>query len=445
MAPFKTVLALAAAAASIAAGQFEENYRPPGEHPALLLNARRLRLLRREKERQSPRWQQFDSLISGNARMPEPGFALALYYQVDGDKEVGRRAVEWAVGEARDLRQLALVLDWCRPVMTQGQTEQLAAKVGRALERAPQSAGVSEARSRVLAAAAIADRAPELAEREMRRAVVNWFRGNIARALLQGKDVVPRADLYALFEMLHTVRDTLGIELAESARGYFRQLPQLDLLSYYPASYPSPENEYRIPAVKSGEPDLHLAELARAADLAIAAYDTNSVETQFLQGWLMHDRFVMRSAFGAPYEFLWANPYQPGLSYYNAPLSQRDELLGRLFVRTSWDDDAEWAGYFDGQLQGFANGEAKTLALKAGGPLRFGDTLIAPATAPSWPVFNEPFKKLFLVGLKPSRTYLLEVDGREMQEERTDPGGIIELVFPAGFRGAVRIREAPSS
>ena len=35
-----------------------------------------------------------------------------------------------------------------------------------------------------------------------------------------------------------------------------------------------------------------------------------------LQGWLMHDSFMLKSTFGAPYEFLWANPYQPGLSYY---------------------------------------------------------------------------------------------------------------------------------
>ena len=52
----------------------------------------------------------------------------------------------------------------------------------------------------------------------------------------------------------------------------------------------------------------------------MVAYDTNAAESQLLQGWLMHDHFMLRGTFGAPYEFLWANPYQPGLSYYHVPL-----------------------------------------------------------------------------------------------------------------------------
>ena len=38
----------------------------------------------------------------------------------------------------------------------------------------------------------------------------------------------------------------------------------------------------------------------------------------------MHDHFLMRGPFGSPYEFLWANPYQPGLSYYHVPLVLHD-------------------------------------------------------------------------------------------------------------------------
>jgi hypothetical protein len=434
-------MALLAAAVSLAAAQFDEDFAPPGQHPALLLNARRLRLLRRERERQSPRWQQFEALIKGNARMSEPGFAEALYYQVAGDEAAGRRAVEWALGDGGDLRQLALVLDWCRPVLNERQSAELSARVERALERAPQSASVPEARERVFAAVAIADRAPKLAERELHRAVVSWFRGELVTALKSGRDVVPRGDLYALLETLHAVRDNLNIDLRESLRSYFRQLPTIDLLSYYPATYPAPENEYRIPCVKGGEPDLRLAVLARAADLSLVAYDPNALENQFLQGWLMHDRYVMRSAFGASYELLWANPYQPGLSYYNTPLSVHDELLGRVFVRSSWDDDALWAGYFDGQLQVFENGGAKADGPKPVKPFHIGDCAILETRAPSWPVFGTRLTRLFLVGLRPSRTYRIEIDSREMQEERTDAGGIIELEFSAGFRGAIRIRE----
>src|SRR6266576_915967 len=52
------------------------------EHPRLFLRPQRLRLLKRERERASPRWQQFETLVAGNAPMPEPGFAWALYSQV---------------------------------------------------------------------------------------------------------------------------------------------------------------------------------------------------------------------------------------------------------------------------------------------------------------------------------------------------------------------------
>ena len=43
-------------------------------------------------------------------------------------------------------------------------------------------------------------------------------------------------------------------------------------------------------------------------------------ETQLLQGFLMNDRFLMRGTLGIAYETMWANPYQPGLSYYHVPL-----------------------------------------------------------------------------------------------------------------------------
>ena len=60
----------------------DEDYHVYTDAPRLILTKQRLRLLQRERERQSMRWQQFDALVSGGAPMPEPGFAWALYYQV---------------------------------------------------------------------------------------------------------------------------------------------------------------------------------------------------------------------------------------------------------------------------------------------------------------------------------------------------------------------------
>ena len=97
----------------------EEDVSVSTEHPRLLLPPRRLRLLRRERERDSPRWRQLETLIAGKAAMPEAGFAWAFYYQITGAKEFGKQAVDWALTpQAKDLRQLAIVFDWCQPLLS---------------------------------------------------------------------------------------------------------------------------------------------------------------------------------------------------------------------------------------------------------------------------------------------------------------------------------------
>ncbi len=409
-----------------------------GEHPLLFLRSQRIRRLQRERERRSPRWVQFEALISGRAAMPEPGFALALYHQVTRDETAGRRAVEWALGPATDLRQLALVYDWCQGALTERQSAALSAKLSRALDQPVHGLTVSDARSRALAAIVLSSRSPALSQRVLRYVVETWWRGEVAPAIRGGRDVLPRSDFYALFELLHAVRDNLNIDLRESLPAFFKQMPLYQLISYYPAIYPAAENDYRIPAMKSPEPDLAAAAMSRIAEMAEVAYDNNSVETQYLQGWLMHDRFILHGALGAPYEFLWANPYQPGLSYFNLPLAFHDEILGRVFIRSRWSDDAVWLGCFDGQLETFSDGEPKALSLGSlTEPLQFGDTVIA--AAPRFTVKSEA-TTVYVVGLAPTRDYDVEPDHREMHEARSDPGGIIELRFPTGFVGGVRVK-----
>ena len=51
----------------------DDDFKIYTEHPRLLLNARRLRLLRRERERTSMRWEQFQTLVKGGVAMPEKG------------------------------------------------------------------------------------------------------------------------------------------------------------------------------------------------------------------------------------------------------------------------------------------------------------------------------------------------------------------------------------
>jgi hypothetical protein len=72
------------------------------EHPRLFLRPARLRLLKRERERASARWQQFDALMAGNAPMPEPGMALALDYQISGNGSAERGAAAGPGGSSRE-------------------------------------------------------------------------------------------------------------------------------------------------------------------------------------------------------------------------------------------------------------------------------------------------------------------------------------------------------
>ncbi len=367
-----------------------------------------MRLLVREKERESARWRQFETLMSGKANMPEPGFALALHSQVAGDAPSCQGAVRWALGDTSDLRQLALVFDWCQAAMDEQQAAALAGKLEKGMATGPREPGVSAMRDRVLAAIALGERAPAVSERILETAVETWWRGVIVPAIGNRRDALPRDEMLALFEILHAMRDNFGMDLRESIPGYFRDLPLQRLLSYYPASYPASENEYHIPALKGGgEPDLRRAALFRAADLSLVAYDPNSKESQFLLGWLMRDPFLMRSPFGIPYEFLWANPYMPGLSYYHAPLFQHDSRVGRLFLRSSWDEDATWLGYFEGELQVFAKDGLKIIRQQpASKPIRLGDAAVVMASGAS-PIQLDGMdvRAIYLLGLRPGAAY----------------------------------------
>src|SRR5690349_18583609 len=92
----------------VCVGQTTEDYRAYSEPPRLLLRPQRLRLLKRERERQSMRWEQFRTLMAGHAQMPEPGFAGALYHAVTGEADAAHQAITWAAS-ASDVRQMALV------------------------------------------------------------------------------------------------------------------------------------------------------------------------------------------------------------------------------------------------------------------------------------------------------------------------------------------------
>lgn len=400
-------------------------YRDP---PRLFLTAQRLRLLERERERDSVRWQYFDSIADSAL---EPGFAQALLYRVSHQNAAGHKAVDWAQSAAAtDLRQLALVYDWCSPLLTKPESDRLAAKIQQAL--APPAATLPAQSARALAAIAIADRLPDAADGVLRE-IVTWWRS---------QPPAKREDLYALFELLHAVRDNAKVELRESASEYFTNLPLDYIAGFYPAAFPGPQNDLRIPAFTgTNEPDTKAAIRARAAGLAMVALDTNAVNYQFVQGMLMSDRFALRDPLGAPYEFLWANPYQPGLAYQTLSKVFHDPSTGHVFARTSWDEDATWIGYFDGALQLFRNGGVQTVRKGTPiAPVRIGDAMVTVPADTNLVRVRLEAQQLFVIGLAPKTEFAVEIDDQELDFLVSDVGGTLVIrSFPETDAG-VRVR-----
>jgi hypothetical protein len=337
------------------------------------------------------------------------------------------------------------VFDWCQDVLTTAQKSDLATRISKAMAALAADQSVGAARARALAALALYDDVPDAPPRELERLVRVWWEGQIAPALKSGRRAIARDDAYALYELLHGIRDNTNLDLRDACPKFFTGLPESRLMSYYPAPYPGSENEFRIGArPNAGEPDLRLAALSRAADLAMVNYDTNAPETQWLQGWLMHDPLSLQGVFGAPYEFLWANPYQPGLSHQHLPLAYHDALLGDLFVRSDWEDSADWFGYFEGVAQRFENGRVSAIDPRASPPVRMDPAVVYMGpTARKFRTALVEGQKVFLAGMAPRRTYQVEIDDEQMYETETDPGGILELDLPHDGEVGVRVKEVP--
>ena len=412
---------------------YDEDYHVFTEAPRLLLTKQRLRLLQREKDRQSMRFLQFYTLITGGAPMPEQGLDWALYYQVAKNPPAGLKAIEWALDEKHtDARQLALIFDWCSPLMSKPQADRIAAKLEKSIA-AGVSGDVAKQNGRTLAAIALADRLPDQGEAILKGIVQQWWRAGLAK----NPRVIPREQVYLLYEMMHAIRDNLKIEMREAAFGYFKTLPTDHLVGHYPSPFEGAENEYRVPIyVRNGEPDLNDAVFSRAAELAMVAYDNNAADSQYLQGWLMQDRFLMRGALGIFYEFVWANPYQPGLSYFQMPLVYHDADSGHVFARSSWDEDATWIGFFEGHLQLFRDGHIESLRPGASiAPIHIGDAVLMSGRDPEFK-FQADGEALFVLGLTPKTVYDVEIDNEELTEYETDGGGTLVIGLPPGADGS---------
>ena len=341
--------------------------------------------------------------------------------------------------------------------MSPAQADRLAAKIEKSIG-GPKEDLLGQAPAS-MAAIAIADHLKDQGEAVLKPLVEQWWRGGSDGSRgsdgssgsdgSRGAAVKPaRGQEYPLMELLHVVRDNLSIDLRESAPVYFKDLPLDHLLGHYPAPFPGKDNDLMIPVYSGdGDPDPKDAIWSRAAGLAMVAFDPNFQEVQYLQGWLMQDRFIMRDSLGCLYEFLWANPYQPGLSYSLLPLVFHNAAAGHVFARTSWEEDATWIGFFDGHLQAFQDGKLQTLrAGTATKPVRVGDAVLmsAPAAESDGTVrFKATTEATFVMGLTPRSSYDIEVDDEELTEGETDTGGTLVIALPPETEAGVRIHKRP--
>ena len=425
------------------------------DHPRLFLRPARLRLLQRERERTTATWQQFDSYVSSEAPMPESAFAQALYYQVSGNIPAGRKAIAWALdapaGQALDLRQLALVFDWCQKLLNETEQRKLASRIEQRIAETAADESVAAVRSRVLAAVALFDHTPDLPNRELAHVVRDWWERKMAPGLINGRAALARDDAYPLWEILHAIRDNTNLDLREASPRFFKQFPIEHLMSHYPATYPGEDNDFRIgasptvPAGASPSPDLRAATLSRAAELAMVAFDANAEESQYLQGWLMHDHFQLRSSLGAPYEFLWANPYQPGLSFTLLPLVYHNPDSGAVFIRSDWEEGADWFGFFNGSAQLFRDGRASILSLSGTRPLGLLSAVVVFGDARFRVKLAEEQDAVIVVGLLPNHEYQVEIDDEGVFEEAADRGGVLVLDLPRAKEVGVRLRARVST
>jgi hypothetical protein len=274
----------------------------------LLLNPQRLRRLQRDHERQTARWVNFETRVRSVADSPERGFELALYYAVTHDPKRGREAVDWALAHSCDARQVALVLDWAGDLVSPDQQRSLVGAV------CPAKPSDTIAARDALFLKIATGQSPEQFIAGTRTRLLDW---------LQSGGFTDAAELYAMCEYLSAVRSAEHLDLRRDAAQFFSTLPAELLLSLKPAAVERPDR------------------MTHLAALAMVGLDPNLPGSQFLQGWAMEGRQTIRDGSGVAYEFLWADPYLPGIGYQNLDPWAYD-AKGRLFARTNWDSDACW-------------------------------------------------------------------------------------------------------
>ena len=327
--------------------------------PQPLLTPQRLKRLQRDRERQTVRWVAFEARVQSVPESPERGFELALYYAVTHDQKRGREAVEWALKRGCDRRQFPLIVDWCRNLISE------------------------EERRKLTTSCPTADYKP------------------VVQSLQNGAFRDARA-LYAACEYLIAISAAQHTDLRQDAAQFFSQLPVEFLLSLRPGQINHPDW------------------MTHVAALALVAVDPNLQASQYLQAWAIEDSQMIREGPGVAYEFLWADPYLPGVGYQNLDPWIYD-ASGRLFARTNWNADACWIAILE-------KGEVEEQNCPPGWrekPAQFGQMTLIPMTTRCQELPHlESNQRVVLWRLKPGEAVSYR-DQKRQYSAQSDAAGLV--------------------
>jgi hypothetical protein len=263
------------------------------------------------------------------------------------------------------------------------------------------------------------------------------------------------ADLVALLEIMHASRHNLEIDLWQQARDFFLPLPMVLMLGSYPQPLETPVGLFQRAARPTAAKADAAAEATslRIAQMLLVDYENGLENYQFLQGWLRHDLYTLATPYGAMYEFIWLNPYLPGLSYFSAPTIVHDRTRGWLFARQGWQDEDLWIGYLEGEFQLFADGQLHIIKREdRQAPLVFPHAAVVLGTAPmDFTVEVPEGKAIYVLGLEENQAYSVRTNQDPYALVTAGRGGILTLEnrpelssFRIDFDAPVRVSIRPA-
>jgi hypothetical protein len=363
-----------------------------GSGPRLLLTSRRLHRLKLDRQRQTDRWLNFEQRVKGTEDSPQRGFELALFYAVSGDESTGRAAVAWAIAHPLETEQRLLVADWCGAVLTAAERETLSSA-------APPASDPADLARNLLFQAVVRGQDPTA---DFKSA---W--DTALKSLKKDPSAWRPEQLYSLYEAIAAMQTNFHTDLRRESSDLFSQLPAIFLLSLSPEQLEQPSWRTRM------------------AGLIMVNVDPNLQASSFVQGWAMEDPKQQKQGPGVGYEFLWADPYLPGLGYFNMEPWVYLPDSSFLIARAGWEPQAcsikQTPGKFE-PLHCDPNIQSR--------PATFGKLVLLPMRQPCTSVKSDPSRTVILAELRPGSEVSWKIDGNT-RNGTADAAGLLRLPFDA--------------